>query len=156
MFCYKMYYILHFLTHSTWGGFFLTSLINYKENSTFFFTHFKLSVTCDPYLWSMVWTPWQKLVSRQGLDDRRIHPRRSSNTYVKFQNLASGLLNLRCTVQLLLSLNHHPDMPTVQITMVAKLLDFQFKQLKNGLTEVSWCIIYNFKVRGKLLQQLLR
>lgn len=46
-------------------------------------------------------------------------------------------------------------MPSVQITMVAKL-DFQCKQLENGLTEVSWCIVYNLKVRGKLLQQLLR
>lgn len=152
MFCYKMYYILHFLTHPTWGGFFLASLISYKENSTFFFTHFRLSVTCDPH----VWTPWQKLVSRQGLDDRRVHPRRSSNTSVKFQNLASGLLNLRRSVQLLLWLNHHPEMPTVQITMVAKLLDFQCKQLENGLTEGSWCTVYNLKVRGKLLQQLLR
>lgn len=39
--------------------------------------------------------PWQKLVSRQSLDDSTADPRRCNNNYVRFGNLSAELLNSR-------------------------------------------------------------
>lgn len=134
-----------FLSHATWAWFFLSA----QETVIFFtllFTHFKLGLTCiSPLL-----AAWQEITYRQGLNDSVADSKKPSNIQAILGDPSSDILNIRCNIQLLLWLNHHWGKPTVQYTIMTKMLELLHEHLENDLMGASWFLVYNLKVRSKL------
>lgn len=139
-------------SHTQLGGFF-SCLTKKLSKTPDYYSHILDLVL---FMVSSFLMLWQKLVFKQGLRHSTANPRRSSNIDMKFGDLSSGLLNLRCSIQLLLWLSHHPGKPTAQSPWWPSCYTYDASDWRMVWQESSWFFTYYLKVKRKLCQLVLR